>query len=112
VARLKRWRRQPLRLTFIIGTALGAGGAALYLAMDGAVVLFVPRWARIVFAPGFAVGRLLYGEGLGSTGCAVAGCLAVGLSYGAALIALLALFRRRRGKPRPRRRGKSRKRRR
>lgn len=65
----------------LTGFALGALSGATYLLCDGRYFFGVPRWAEIVFFPGFAAGFQAYGWGLGEPAAKIAGVLAVGMSY-------------------------------
>jgi len=83
-------RRRPLRQTLcwtLAGFGFGVVSAATYLLLGGDYLVFVPRWALIVFYPGFLAGLKANDWGLGEASCKVVGVLAVGLAY-AALAAL------------------------
>ena len=82
-------RRESMRWA-IGGFAVGTLAPTLYLLLGGEYFLFIPRWAYIVFFPGFFAGNAVYKWRLSEEACKVAGVLAVGLAY--ALLALLVRF--------------------
>lgn len=85
--------RSPQRaalLTSAVGFSLGCVAATAYLLLDGRIIYGMPRWAEIVFYPGFVAGFRLNEWGLSVGASQVVGVFAVGLSY--AVLALLATF--------------------
>ena len=77
---------RPLRQTScwtLAGFGVGVVSATAYLLLGGEYFLFIPRWAFIVFYPGFFVGDASYKWGLGQEAAKVVGVLAVGLAYAA-----------------------------
>lgn len=74
----------------LAGFGFGAVSATAYLLLGGEYFLFIPRWAEVVFSPGFLAGNTAYKWGLSQEACKVVGVLAVGLAY--ALIPLLLRF--------------------
>jgi hypothetical protein len=86
-------RGRPLRQTLcwaLAGFGLGVVSATAYLLLDGEYFMFIPRWAAIVFYPGFLVGNAAYKWGLSQEASKVVGVLAVGLTY--AVVAVLVRF--------------------
>jgi hypothetical protein len=79
--------RQSLCWT-LAGFGVGVVSATAYLLLGGKYFLFIPRWACIVFYPGFTVGNAVYDWGLSQEAAKVVGVIAVGLAYG--LLAWLA----------------------
>lgn len=73
-----------------VGFSLGCVAATAYLSLDGRVIYGIPRWAEIVFYPGFVAGFRVNEWGLSVGASQVVGVFAVGLSY--AVLALLATF--------------------
>ena len=71
----------------LAGFGLGVVSASAYLLLGGEYLLFIPRWAEIVFYPGFLAGTAAYDLGLRQDAPKVVGVLAVGFAY--ALLALL-----------------------
>ncbi|HOY59859.1 MAG TPA: hypothetical protein PK640_17215 [Verrucomicrobiota bacterium] len=84
---MDRPRRGVLRWA-LAGFGLGAVSATAYLLLGGEYFLFIPRWAEIVFYPGFLAGNAAYKWRLSQEASKVVGVLAVGLVY-AALAALV-----------------------
>lgn len=85
--------RRPLRRTLcwaLAGFGLGVVSASVYLLLGGEYFLFIPRWAYIVFYPGFFVGNAAYDWGLSQNTSKAVGVVAVGLAY--ATLAALARF--------------------
>jgi hypothetical protein len=83
----------PLRQTLcwaLAGFGVGVVSASAYLLLGGEYFLFIPRWAEIVFYPGFLAGNTAYKWRLSQEACKVVGVLAVGLAY--ATLAALARF--------------------
>jgi hypothetical protein len=72
------------------GFALGITLASAYLLLDGRYFLSIPRWAHIVFYPGFFVGYTTYDLGLSQNISIAVGVFAVGLAYAA--LAVLVRF--------------------
>ena len=72
------------------GFGVGVVSATTYLLQGGDYFLFIPRWAEIVFYPGFRAGTAAYDLGLRQGAAKVVGVLAVGLAYAA--LAALAWF--------------------
>ncbi len=84
-------RPRPLRQTLcwaLAGFGVGVVSATTYLLLGGEYFVFVPRWATIVFYPGFLVGFNAYVLGLREQPSQVVGVLSVGLAY--ATLAVLA----------------------
>ena len=77
-------------LTAAVGFALGITLPSAYLLLGGEYFLFIPRWAYIVFHPGFLMGNAVYDWGLRQEASKVVGVLTVGLAY--ATLAVLARF--------------------
>jgi len=73
--------RQSLCWT-VVGFGVGVVSATAYLLLGGKYFLFIPRWASIVFYPGFFVGNAVYDWGLSEEAAKVVGVIAVGLAYG------------------------------
>ena len=70
------------------GFAVGVLASSAYLLLGGEYLIFVPRWASIVFYPGFSAGYWVAEHWRVADDTAkVIGVLAVGLAY--ALIAAL-----------------------
>lgn len=88
-ATVDRPRRGVLRWAQA-GFGFGAVSATAYLLLGGEYFLFIPRWAEIVFYPGFLAGNTAYRWRLSQEACKVVGVLAVGLAY--ATLAALARF--------------------
>ena len=65
----------------LAGFAVGVFSAAAYLLLGGEYLLEVPRWARIVFYPGFVAGDQAYQWVQQETIAKVVGVLTVGLTY-------------------------------
>ena len=83
-SRAKKWRNAALT-----GFAAGVTGASAYLLSGGVYFLFVPRWAQIVFYPGFFMGFWAYEHLQAGEFCAkVVGVLSVGLAYAVAAVLL------------------------
>jgi len=96
-----RLRRGVLRWA-LTGFGLGVVAATAYLLLGGHYFIFIPRWATIVFYPGFLVGNAVYKWGLSQEASKVVGVLTVGLAYAAlAALARFAWFslKRRRSSP-------------
>jgi len=74
----------------LAGFILGALSGTTYLLCDGDYFFSVPRWAAVVFYPGFVAGFQAYGWGLGEPAAKIVGIAAVGLMY--ALIAAVLDF--------------------
>jgi hypothetical protein len=72
----------------LAGFGVGVVSATTYLLLGGEYFVFVPRWATIVFYPGFLVGFNAYVLGLREQPSQVVGVLSVGLAY--ATLAVLA----------------------
>ena len=72
------------------GFGVGVLSGTAYLLLDGEYFWSIPRWAYIVFYPGFFVGNAAYKWGLSQEASQVVGVLAVGLAY-AGLAALTRL---------------------
>ena len=84
-------RPRPLRQTLCWGLAgfgVGVVSASAYLLLGGEYFLGIPRWAAIVFYPGFVAGLQANQWGLRVGPSQVVGVLAVGLAY--ATLAVLA----------------------
>ena len=73
----------------LTGFGVGVSSVTAWILLDGSI-LFTPRWASVVFFPGFLAGFKVNGWGLGELASAVVGVLAVGLAYAA--LAILARF--------------------
>ncbi len=86
-ATVGRLRRGVVRWA-LAGFGVGVGSATAYLWLGGDTFWNVPRWATIVFYPGFTAGDQAYRWGLRKVGLVVVGVLAVGLAY--AVLAALA----------------------
>jgi len=74
----------------LAGFSLGVLGGAAYLLFDGEYLFKVPRWANVVFYPGFVTGFQAYDWGLRETAAKIVGVASVGLTY--ALIAAIVRF--------------------
>lgn len=74
----------------LTGLGVGVVSATAYLLLGGKYFVFIPRWANVVFYPGFLVGNAAYKWGLSREVSKVVGVLAMGLAY--ALLALLVRF--------------------
>lgn len=85
-----RAQRVSALLASSVGFSLGSVAATAYLLLDGRVIYGIPRWAEIVFYPGFVAGFRVNAWGLSVGASQVVGVFAVGLSY--AVLALLATF--------------------
>jgi hypothetical protein len=74
----------------LVGFGIGVGSATAYILMGGEYLLDIPRWASVVFFPGFLVGFKVNAWGLDKDVSRFVGVLAVGLAYAA--LAILARF--------------------
>ena len=74
----------------LTGFGVGVVSATAYLLLGGKYFVFIPRWANVVFYPGFLVGNAAYKWGLGQEASKVVGVLAVGFAYAA--LSVLARF--------------------
>jgi hypothetical protein len=74
----------------LAGFGLGVIAASAYLLLDGEYLWNVPRWANVVFYPGFLAGFQAYQWGVSVPASKVVGVLAVGLAY--AVLTALARF--------------------
>jgi len=74
----------------LAGFGVGVVSASAYLLLGGEYFLFIPRWAEVVFYPGFLAGTAAYDLGLRQNAPKVVGVLAVGFAY--AMLAALACF--------------------
>lgn len=82
-------RVRNISIAVISGFVVGVAAASAYLLAGGSYFLFIPRWASIVFFPGFWAGNWAANHcGLSIGACKVIGVTAVGLAYAA--IAVLA----------------------
>jgi hypothetical protein len=84
---------RPLRQNLcwaLAGFGFGVVSGTAYLMLGGEYFLFIPRWAFIVFYPGFFVGDAAYNWGLSQETSKIVGVLTVGLAY--ATLAILARF--------------------
>jgi hypothetical protein len=79
-ATTSRTRRGGLRWA-LAGFGLGVVAASAYLLLGGEYVWNVPRWAYVLFYPGFLAGNAAYGRGWSQDTSKVVGVLAVGLTY-------------------------------
>lgn len=73
------------------GFGLGVSAGAAYLVLGGEYIWNIPRWANVVFYPGFQAGFQVNHWGLSNEASKVVGVLVVGLAY-AVLAALLGLL--------------------
>ena len=80
-----RPRRAVLRWA-LAGFGLGVVAASAYLLLGGEYFVFIPRWAEIVFYPGFLVGFKVNEWGLSEQSSKVVGVLALGVAYAAAVV--------------------------
>ena len=81
--------RRPLRQTLcwaLAGFGLGVVAASAYLLLGGEYFVFIPRWAEIVFYPGFLVGFKVNDWGLSEQSSKVVGVFTLGLAYAAAVV--------------------------
>lgn len=85
-----RSQRSSALLASSAGFSLGCVAATAYLLLDGPVIYGIPRWAEIVFYPGFVAGFRVNEWGLSVGASQVVGVFTVGLNYAA--LALLGLF--------------------
>ena len=76
-----RPRRRLLRWA-LAGFVAGVASSSAYLLLGGDYFLFVPRWAYIVFYPGFVAGIAAFDLGLRQEAPKVVGVMVVGFSYG------------------------------
>jgi hypothetical protein len=74
----------------LAGFGLGVVSGAAYLLQDGDYAFDIPRWAEIVFYPGFQAGKTAYTWRWDLEVCKVVGVLAVGFAY--ATVAVLIRF--------------------
>jgi len=74
----------------LAGFGAGVASATAYLLLGGEYFWSIPRWADIVFYPGFLAGSQAYRWGLSEPTSKVVGVLAVGLTYAA--LAVMARF--------------------
>jgi hypothetical protein len=66
----------------VIGFGLGEVASATYLLCGGDYSWFAPRWASVLFFPGFVAGYQVYeGTKYSLSTAEVIGCLTVGVSY-------------------------------
>jgi hypothetical protein len=70
----------------LAGFGLGVVAASAYLLLGGEYLVFIPRWAEIVFYPGFLAGFQVYEWGLSQEASKVVGVLALGLAYAVAVV--------------------------
>lgn len=84
-ATTSRLRRGVFRWA-LAGFGLGVVAASAYLLLGGEYFVFIPRWAEIVFYPGFLVGFKVNDWGLSEQSSKVVGVLALGLAYAAAVV--------------------------
>ena len=70
----------------LAGFGLGVVAASAYMLLGGEYLVFIPRWAEIVFYPGFLAGFQVYEWGLSQEASKVVGVLALGLAYAAAVV--------------------------
>ena len=89
-AEARLMNRRGILPAALIGFGVGVVSAAAYLLLGGEYFVFIPRWAAIVFSPGFLVGFKVNDWGLSREASKVVGVLAVGLAYAA--LAALARF--------------------
>jgi hypothetical protein len=82
--------RRGILPTGLVGFGVGVICATSYLLLGGEYFWNIPRWADIVFYPGFLAGRQAYHWGLSVPVSKVVGVLAVGFAY--ALLAVLLRF--------------------
>lgn len=87
-------KKLPLTIkVFCAGAIIGLIASWAYLLCGGDYWLFIPRWAEIVFYPGFIVGNYCYDLfGIESL-AVVVGTLAVGLSYGILSVVILSIWK-------------------
>jgi|ERR1035437_4309707 hypothetical protein len=90
---VRRPRRGVLRWA-LAGFGLGVVAATAYLLLGGDYFLNVPRWADILFYPGFRAGFQVYQWGLRVAASELVGVLAVGLAYAALAVMARALVAR------------------
>ena len=82
---------RKIRFAALIGFIAGVLGGAGYLLLGGEYVFNIPRWASIVFYPGFVAGLWVINHlRVGQFVALVIGVTAVGLAY--ALLAALACW--------------------
>jgi hypothetical protein len=74
----------------LAGFGLGVLSSSAYLLLGGNYISSIPRYADLLFYPGFAAGFRVYGWGLRESMSKVVGVLAVGLAY--RLVAFLLTF--------------------
>jgi hypothetical protein len=70
-----------IRWTAYFAFLIGAFGASAYLLLDGPYLFSVPRWAHVVFFPGFVTGGIVHDLGLPLEPAKLVGIAAVGLAY-------------------------------
>lgn len=85
-----RSQRRSIMPAAAVGFSLGCIAATAYLLLDGRIIYGIPRWAEIVFYPGFVAGFRVNEWGLSVGASQIVGVFAVGLSYAA--LALMARF--------------------
>jgi hypothetical protein len=66
----------------LVGFGLGILSSGAYLLLGGDYFWSVPRYARLLFYPGFAAGYRAYEWGLSESVSEVVGVLVVGIVYG------------------------------
>ena len=74
--------RRGILAAALIGFCVGVVSAAAYLLLGGEYFLSTPRWADIVFYPGFAAGFKAYDLCRSEPVAKIVGVIAVGLAYG------------------------------
>ena len=70
-----------IRWTAYYAFLLGSFGASAYLLFGGDFLLWAPRWAYVVFFPGFVAGGNAHDLGMADDAAKLIGIAAVGLTY-------------------------------
>ena len=74
--------KRSMLFVMFAGFVAGTGGAAAYLLVGGDYFLFIPRWAEMLFYPGFVAGNWVFDQTHEETFAKVVGVWAVGFAYG------------------------------
>jgi len=74
--------RRGILAAALIGFGVGGFSAAAYLLLGGDYFISTPRWADIVFYPGFVAGFKAYDLCRSEPVAKIVGVIAVGLAYG------------------------------
>ncbi len=90
---LSKILQQSKRQAFYVGVMIGLIASWLYLLTGGSTFLSVPKWAEIVFYPGFFAGFYFYNLFRAESLAILFGSLTVGLFYGIVFVVILSLWK-------------------